>query len=63
MTGEDGAKKGGTKDEHDSHGILGLSVTVHASDPSRERENAVAGNGEDKTGGGDDGDTGVLKER
>lgn len=44
----------------DDDGVAGLAV-VDAGDPAGEGEDAVAGDGEDETGCGDDGDCRVLE--
>lgn len=55
------ARRIGTTHETDEeNGVLGLSVLVDLSDPSATGENAVAGDGEDESGGGGNSEGGVL---
>jgi hypothetical protein len=53
----------GRKDEHDRHRVLRLSIAVHAADPVREREHAVARDGEEEPRTGHHGYTGILRNK
>ena len=57
---EDRAQQRRCEHEHDRDRVPRLSVRRDAPDPAREREDAVARDGEDQPGGGHDGDAGVL---
>jgi hypothetical protein len=57
--GQDGAGDDSSNDPHDDDGIARLAV-LHLGHPAGEREHAVSGDSKDETGGGDDGDSGVL---
>lgn len=57
--GENGAGDDGSDNPHDDDGVARLAV-VHLGYPAGEREHTISGNGEDQTGGSDDGDSGVL---
>lgn len=58
---KDGAEERGTEDEHDCHGVARLAVVRDLANPAGEREHTVTRHGEDQAGGGDYGDTRVLK--
>lgn len=59
IRGEDGAGDQGCDAPDDDDCVAGLAV-VYLGDPAGEWEHAVTSDGKDETGGGNDGDGGVL---
>ena len=51
----------GGKDEHDRYRVPRLPIPVHAPDPVREREHAVARDGEEEPRRGHHGYAGILR--
>lgn len=63
VAGEDDAEDSRSKDEHHGDGVPGLPVFIDPSNPPRQRQDAIASHGENKTRRSDDRNASILRDK